>query len=233
MSKQLPANPADSPQQFRDAIQSAGLEPPDAIQADGKLHRFSSNGKHGDDAGWYILHGDGIPAGAFGDWRTAISQSWRAAIGRALSRAEEFAHWTRVEAMRRARETEDVRRKAEAATMAAAIWKAAQPATHPYLTRRGIKAHGARLHDGKLLVPMRDGAQLHSLQFIDADGRKRFLTGGRVAGCYFSIGDLKGAAVLCTAEGFATGATIFEATNYPVAVAFNAGNLGRELRVRL
>jgi putative DNA primase/helicase len=35
----------------------------------------------------------------------------------------------------------------------------------------------------------------------------------------------KAAATLCIAEGFATGATIHQATGYPVAVAFNAGNL--------
>jgi phage/plasmid primase-like uncharacterized protein len=73
---------------------------------------------------------------------------------------------------------------------------------------------------------MRDGGDIHSLQFIGPDGGKRFLTGGRVTGCYFSIGNPKGAAALCIAEGFATGATIHEATGYPVAVAFNAGNLG-------
>jgi putative DNA primase/helicase len=38
-------------EQFRDAIRSAGLEPPDGIEADGNLHRFPSNGKRGDDAG--------------------------------------------------------------------------------------------------------------------------------------------------------------------------------------
>ena len=61
--------------------------------------------------------------------------------------------------MRREREAEEVRRKAEAATTAAAIWKAAQPAPddHPYLTRKSIKAHGARLHDGVLVIPLRDG----------------------------------------------------------------------------
>lgn len=37
--------------QFRDAIQAAGLTPPDDIEADGKLRRFSSNGKRGDDSG--------------------------------------------------------------------------------------------------------------------------------------------------------------------------------------
>lgn len=38
--------------QFRDEIRAAGLNPPDVIEADGKLHRFASNGKRGDDASW-------------------------------------------------------------------------------------------------------------------------------------------------------------------------------------
>ena len=38
--------------QFRDAIQAAGLVPPADIEPDGKLRRFSSNGKKADDAGW-------------------------------------------------------------------------------------------------------------------------------------------------------------------------------------
>ncbi len=214
-------------QQFRDAIQAAGLTPPDVIEADGKLRRFSSNGKRGDGAGWYLLFSDGIPAGCFGDWRTGFTQTWRADIGRTLTPAEEAAHRDKAQAMRREREVEEARRKAEAQTRAAAIWKAAPPApdNHAYLARKGIKVHGVRLHKGALLIPMRADGKIHSLQFIGGDGEKRFLTGGRVAGCYFSIGDTRGAAALCIAEGFATGATIHQATGYPVAVAFNAGNL--------
>ena len=70
---------------------------------------------------------------------------------------------------------------------------------------------------------MRDAAALHSLQFISREGDKRFLIGGRVSGCYFPIGKPDGA--LCIAEGYATGASIHEATGTAVAVAFNAGNL--------
>jgi putative DNA primase/helicase len=88
------------------------------IETDGKLHRFSSNGKRGDDAGRYVYHGDGIPAGWFGDWRSGIKQSWRANIGRALTPAEESAHRAKVEAMRREREAEETRRHNEAATAA-------------------------------------------------------------------------------------------------------------------
>ncbi len=193
--------------QFRDAIQSAGLVPPSDIEPDGKLRRFSSNGKKADDAGWYLLHDEGIPAGSFGDWRTGIMQTWRADIGRTLTHAEETAHRAKVEAMRREREAEEARRKSEAKTKAAAIWQTGEPAPgdHPYLTRKGIKANGAKLYNDALLIPMRADGDIHSLQFIGPDGEKRFLTGGRVKGCYFSIGNPKGAAALCIAEGFATG----------------------------
>ena len=214
-------------EQFHDAIQAAGLIPPDTIEADGKLRRFASNGKRNDDAGWYLLHGDGIPAGSFGDWRTGFTQTWRADIGRTLNYAEEAAHRTKIEAMRREREAEETLRKTEAQAKAAAIWKAATLASadHPYLIRKGIKANGAKLHKGALVIPMCSDSKIHSLQFINTDGDKKFLTGGRVTGCYFSIGTTKDAAALCIAEGFATGATIHETTGYPVAVAFNAGNL--------
>jgi putative DNA primase/helicase len=223
----------DATEQFRDAIRSAGFTPPDMIDADGKLHRFASNGKHGDDAGWYALHDDGIPAGAFGDWRSGFSQTWRADIGRTLTPAEDAAHRAKAEAIRRAREAETVRQRAKAAKKAAAIWNSTMPASdnHPYLTRKGIKAHGTQLHNGAIVVPLRDGGDLHSLQFIDADGDKKFLTGGRKSGCYFSIGTMNDPAVLCIAEGFATGASIHEATGYPVVVAFDAGNLQPVARV--
>jgi putative DNA primase/helicase len=212
-------------EEFRTAIRNAGLTPPEVIEPDGKLHRFASNGKRGDDAGWYVLHHDGIPAGAFGDWRTGRTETWRADIGRSLSPQEEAEHRARLATMKRERDAEDVRRRAEARQMAAAIWQTAIPAPddHAYLLAKGVKAHGVRLCDGALLVPVQDGEQLHSLQFIAGDGGKRFLTGGRVSGCYFSIGKPDG--VLCIAEGYATGASIHEATGYAVVVAFNAGNL--------
>ena len=222
-------------EQFRAAIAAAGLVPPAAIVADGKLHRYASDGSRGDDAGWYVMHDDGIPAGAFGDWRTGASQTWRADIGRELSPQEEQAHRRRVEALRREREAEEARRRSEARETAARIWQSVSPAPddHPYLVGKGIKAHGLRIHDRALVVPMRDGGELHSLQFIGADGEKRFLAGGRVSGCYLSIGEPQG--VLCLAEGFATAASIHEATGHAVAVAFNAGNLlpvARALRAK-
>ncbi len=214
-------------EQFRDAIQSAGLIAPADITPDGKLRRFSSSGKKTDDAGWYVLYGDGIPAGSYGDWRTGISQSWRADVGRALSPQEETAHQVRIEAMRREREAEDARRHEAARRDAETVWQAAKPVTdHPYLTRKGVQSYGLRVgHDGRLIIPLRDSGVIRSLQFIGPDGEKRFLTGGRVAGCYFSVGNPKDTAALCISEGVATGATLHEVTGYPVAIAFTAGNM--------
>lgn len=217
----------DARSQFRDAIQAAGICPPETVEPDGKLHRFPSDGRNSDDAGWYIFHDDGIPAGAFGDWRTGLSQKWRADTGRELSPAEEAECRAKVEAIQRERDAAKTREQFDAASKAAMIWEAARPAPedHPYLNRKGITPKGARLHNDALVIPMRAGGELHSVQFISPDGDKRFLPGGRVTGCYCSIGNLDGAAALCIAEGFATGATIHEATGYPVAVAFAAGNL--------
>lgn len=219
------ANPID---QFRAAIEARGMTPPDTIDADGKLHRFSPTGKRTDDAGWYVLYLDGIAAGCFGDWRSGLTETWRIDIGRRLSPEEEAAHKAKLAAMRRERDAEDARRKQEAQERAATIWKAAEaaPVDHPYLTRKRIAASGARTYKGQLVIPMRADGKLHSLQFISTDGEKRFLTGGRVAGCYHSIGgNPRSAAALAICEGYATGASIHEATGLPVAVAFNAGNL--------
>jgi putative DNA primase/helicase len=94
-------------EQFRNAIRSAGLHPPNEIEADGKLRRFATNGKRGDDSGWYVLHNDGIPAGTFGDWRSGVSQTWRADLGRKMSPAEDAAYRAKIEAQRKVREAEE------------------------------------------------------------------------------------------------------------------------------
>lgn len=218
-------SPSDYVGDFQEAIRSAGLEPPEVI-ADGHLHRFASNGKRGDEAGWYVLHGDGVPAGVFGNWRTGFTQTWRADIGRKLTSGEESENRARWEAMRRQREQEQVDRHQKAQADAERIWQTSAPAPedHPYLARKGVHAYGVRIHHGSLVIPAhgRDG-RLTSLQFIGPNGNKRFLPGGKMQGGHFII--CVPAGVLCIVEGFATGATVYEATGYGVAVAFNAGNL--------
>jgi len=210
---------------FRDAICAAGLTPPAVIEA-GRFHRFPGVGKrNGNTAGWCKLFAD-ERGGIFGDFSTGLVESWRAERSRQQTpdEREDFRQYVdQAKAEAEAARRED---QAQAARKAATIWDAATPATdaHPYLTRKGVKAHGLRLHNGLLVVPMRDSAgELHSLQFIRANGTKRYLTDGRVSACYFSIGNPGNR--VCIAEGYATAASIYEATGYAAAVAFDCGNL--------
>lgn len=214
---------------FSDAIRAAGLTPPEAIEADGAIHRFSGSGKRGDDSGWYVLHLDGVPAGSFGCWRSGLSSSWCGKSASEMTPAEQAAHRQRVEDMRKQREAEDARRQQEAREQAARRWEAAAPAQdHPYLERKGIQAHGARIEGELLLVPMRDAdGELWNVERIrpEPGAAKKGLLGGRRKGLFHLIGDYQAAGPLVICEGFATGASIHEATGHPVAVAFNAGNL--------
>lgn len=207
----------------------AGLPVPEVIHGDGTLYRFSTNGKHKDQSGWYVLHDDGdVAAGAFGDWRSGISQTWCSKDTKAMTQTERRAHQQRMQAIAQQRDADTAHRHQQAAKATAARWQAASPATaHPYLTSKGVQAHGVKVEaDGFLIVPMRDTAgKLWNIERINpADSKdKKGLYGGRRTGLYHSIGKPDGAVIVC--EGYATGASIHEATGQAVAVAFNAGNL--------
>ena len=212
---------------FRDALRGRGILAPDDLIADGGLHRCDvDGGKRGKGDGAYLLHLDGYPAGGYENWRDGLGwQVWKADSGRTFTAEERAAYRKRTVAASRQREADKEGRHADAAKRAAAIWAASKPGPHPYLDRKGVEAHGTAVYKGALVVPVRDSTgALTSLQFIAEDGTKRFLTGGRVEGCYFRMGG-KPADALCVAEGFATGASIHQATGHPVAVAFDAGNL--------
>ncbi len=214
--------------EFLAAIAAAGLGPvkPFALP-EGKLVRFRVQGdKSGSRNGWAVLHRNPIAAGAFGSWRTGEQHTWKATTNESMTPAERAELQRKLQAVQQARAEEEARIKAEAATRALRLWSGAKPATndHPYLRAKGVHAYGLRALRDQLMVPARDAnGRLHTLQFIGPDGGKRFLTGGRISGCYFAIG--RPADVLLLAEGYATGATLYQATGNAVAVCFNCGNL--------
>ncbi len=142
------------------------------------------------------------------------------------------------EAKRVAMVEAEAKRRQDAATNAKSIFEspanAFGAANHPYLTAKGIQAHGAMIYrgplniggincDGALMLPMMLNRKICSLQFINKDGVKRFLPDGEKGG--YLIGKISVGIPVCICEGFATGASIHEATGYPVLVAFDAGNL--------
>lgn len=211
--------------EFYSAIHTAGLTPPDEIIADGLIHRFSTNGRVDDDAGWYVLHNNGVPVGFFGCWRTGVEHKWCSQSFQHLSHAERASFHKQLQAQKTLVDQAKAKRNAWAAEQAARILESSSEChRHPYLTKKGVKAIGIRQSGDNLLIPMHDATgQLHSVQIIKPDGEKRFLTGGRVKGCFHALRGSPGLLLIC--EGYATGASLYEATGYQVAVAFNAGNL--------
>ena len=76
---------------FLQAVSTAGVKPPQNVVIDGQIHRFSTNDKIGDNAGWYVLknHGD-FTFGAFGDWRTGIQEKWSSKDESQMSEVEKM-----------------------------------------------------------------------------------------------------------------------------------------------
>ena len=125
----LPSHFAPSPiaaainpeQAFQGAIAAAGLTPPDTIIADGKIHRFATNERRGDDAGWYVLHLDGIAAGSFGNWREGRTETWCSIERSAQTPEQQRQYATALKSMQNARHRAKKAQHDTAAEKAAAI----------------------------------------------------------------------------------------------------------------
>ena len=222
--------PRVEPPEFQlvDAIKAAGLEPPSKVFLDGKLHRWAGSGKK-DKNSWYCCFADGIPAGRFGDWRLDMEVTWRADVGRELSSAEQMAHSRRLSEAKKVRDAEMAQKREVASHTVETIWTKCTGSedTHPYLQNKGINSHGSRVTgDGRLALPLYgDDEKISSLQYISAEGGKQFHSGGAVSGKFWTLGTMDEDGPLFIAEGFATSATIIEATGRPCVVAYSASNL--------
>ena len=213
--------------QLADAMRAAGIEPPHKLEIDGQLHRFSTKGRKRDDSGWYIAFPDEPVAGRFGCWRDQIDAVFKAEIGRELTAAENMAITRRQVEAKAERERAREKKAEVAASTVDTIWTEAIAASpdHPYLKRKSIEPHGARLTgDGRLIVPLysADG-DLASLQYISED-EKRYHPGGTTKACSWTLGEVTPGPIF-VAEGYATAATIHEISGRPCVIAYSANNL--------
>lgn len=217
---------------------------------DGRIHRADALGKKQkrNSHVWYILHADGVPAGAFGDLAAGIEDTWTAKRPSSMTADERKALKKRMEETARARAEAQAALNVAAAQASASIMAAtvkADPA-HPYLARKGLPVFaGLRqlaadvkytvdpdepprtAKAGVLVVPVFSPAREQvGVQMIAADGTKRFIKGMAKEGNYHAIGKppTDGAPVLI-AEGYATAARLHEATGFLCIAAFDSGNL--------
>lgn len=243
------------------AMLAEGIETNDQLKLDGTLERFHVTGDRvGSRNGWLIAHIDANPSAAFGCNKRFGSQhkiSWKAdRASKPMTDAERRVLRQRMETQRADKAEAERKRHVEAAARAQAVWGNAREATddHPYLVRKGVKAHGLRvgswdfvneqtgdvrtLTNNALLVPITDKKrQIQSLQGIfpgkilgkgDGARDKDYLKGGAKLGLFHAIGRpqlVDDRPVFIIAEGYATGASLHEATGHLVLVTFDTSNL--------
>ena len=204
---------------------------PEQIKLSDSLERFSSNGKQGDLSGWYVFFLDrDFAAGAFGCWRKGHKYTWNSHNGSGRLPEKE---WQRISAAiaeaQRKTKVEQAQKAGQAKQQAVAMWQGSEFAdiNHPYLRKKQVGPYGIRQQGKQLLIPICDmDGILHSVQTIKPDGTKRFLSGTPKRGKFCLIGNRlvnSGGVYLC--EGYATGASLYEAYHQPVLVAFDSGNL--------
>lgn len=171
-------------------------------------------------------------------WKLARQNGWQPAKPYTPPSVEEQARRkAESEARRQAAEQERQQTQQRVKGTAQKIWNSSRPASlsHPYLATKGITnpdaIAGLRQNKYKdndnLIIPVLYENEIVNLQSINQDGGKRFLAGGQVQGAYAFIGkadDVEKVGVVM-AEGYATAASIYEATGKPVIIAFDAGNM--------
>ncbi len=224
-----------------DQLRNAGLVV-DGLEV-GRIVRCKVEGDR-ERRGWYLLHelttsaGETLIVGSFGVWRGDSSGSTKIELRR---REDQFSVEQRDALRRRLAEDrkrmERERRAAaeRAAARAAAAWlRYAADGECAYLDGKGVQGFGLRYTPaGAAVVPLLDEAgKIHGLQFLrtarQAEEAKRpakefWPAGVAKKGHFHLLGSPQW--IVLIAEGYATAATLHMATGYPVAVAFDAGNL--------
>lgn len=187
--------------------------------------------------------------------REAKANGWRDDGMHQKPTPEELAERRRIAAERAAKEEAEIaRERADTASRAAAILKAATEAKadHPYLSRKRVspvatlgeidagaaaailgyapKSGGEPLTGRLLVVPVKQGDGISTLELIDGDKRKAALAGrGSKVGGYWAterLPDGDGAGLtLLIGEGVATVLSASQATGYPGIAALSSGNL--------
>lgn len=231
-----------------------GLSFTGELKEDGQFHGLRTDeDKPGAMPLRYCVNLDDPPNVFYLDNKRGFRGTWFPDSQETLDPAERERRRREWEANKAKREKEAAMRYADAAARALMLWEKATPAgrDHPYLVRKAVEPHVLRVlpawtrriysDEGSgqyktvtvrdvLLVPMLDDSRkLWNVQAIfpatcqELGRDKDFMWGGRKKGLFCAIG--RETPILCVAEGYATAASVHEATGYRVFVAFDAGNL--------
>lgn len=224
-------------QQITENMMSNGLHLREVPNLDGKIHRFKVDEKDKGVAGWYVgftsflqRSGEQYFNVVYGNFKTGETFHYKS-DNKNVSRDELKKIQAQFEKAKMLREMEVEKDQKDAAEAALAAWNRIEPTNKvsEYLSRKKIdNLYGSKFTEaGSLIVPIHDiNGHLTSLQSInDATGEKKFYSGGKIKGCFHTIGDIEDSDYILICEGFATGCSVHMATGKPVIVAFQSTNL--------
>lgn len=236
---QVQSEKTDTPMAFFvEKMQEAGL----VINKYPEINRSTRVAVQGDKAGqtsgWYKIHTDGVPVCLFQNWRTGdgvqklVAPSTKIDMSIDLEKVK-----VNTEAMAAKLSSQEEATKQLHAEVAKnvqerlAVYKESERTE--YIQNKGIPVFKGvyATNRGATVVPLSDiDGNVKTMQTILPTGTKMFEKGGELKGSMHvinadNLADAKGGIVVC--EGFATGATIREATNghFGVVCAMTSHNL--------
>ncbi|CAM7798556.1 LPD7 domain-containing protein [Escherichia coli] len=239
LSKWLPDQHKGNPVQdnnpaaeFGATLAEAGFELDGLPVMDGKKHRVrTADDKKGEKTGVYAGYLDGVPAGWYQDHRIHDQPVKWVSTGQQVD-AEAQAHLRAIAAQNRIdRENALQRQYAHNARRSGQVYNAMPVAdgSQEYLVNKGVKAFPGVKADKKnrVVIPLvNEEGEVRTLQRISANGFKSLKKNGQKTGNFFVVGgELKNGEPVLYAEGYSTAASISEATNRPVVMTVDAGNL--------
>ena len=206
---------------------------------DGKIHRFSKDNQKDLDE-FYSLHVNFTEGGhwicIYGTWSGGYREYHYKSFENDASISEEEKKRHHEEWRRKQHEVvaKLLEEKIQRIRMAQKVWEKAS--TEPlekghteYLLKKKVGKYGIRFGKNKegkavLIVPLRNfHGEIQAVQYIDSLGEKRIY--GSKKGNFHIIGEVREKSHLYISEGYATAATVHEATGEPAIVAFDCGNL--------
>ena len=215
--------------QLEDQLRHYGLIPPKSWVYDKIVRLQLAEDKPHKLSGWMIAYhiGNGGIVATFGSWKGQPEKVvWTSINERVMTAQESLEYKQRIIEAEAKREQELLRLRAEAIREAESIRTKAVPvpANFPYLARKGLSVpEGVYFHEGKLAVPVLSEVGIHGFEFIHHDGVKRSMVGTDKKGHWFCFQGAPERVLI--AEGWATGASLNQATGATVYTTFGAGNL--------
>ncbi|ELS5443328.1 DUF1738 domain-containing protein [Campylobacter coli] len=216
---------------------------------DGKLHRVSVIGDKGrEKSGAYVGFLNGHPAGFVQNYKTGIKENWKSANSLENTKNKEINLQNALEHNKALKEQRDKELNQAYENTAVKLeneynnarWANSE---HPYLKEKGFDKNFYLKQDknGNLLIPLRDiDGKYWATQRIFANGDKMIGATRTVEekeqgieypakkqGNFFLLGakNLDNVNEVYICEGFATSASVYEATKSPTIMGVDAGNL--------